>query len=91
MRHVDLKIMRQVGRSSTFWLQFFFFFFGCSALLFFFFGNVEFGCGFPVHSFGFFVWLLEVLMVVEFGYIVGGDDEIGFGCGFHVLRVMSRG
>ena len=50
-----------------------------------------FGCGFPVHSFGFFVWLLEVLMVVESGYVVGGGDEIGFGCGFHVLRVMSRG
>ena len=80
--------MRQVGRSSTFWLQFFFF---CSALFFFFFGNVGFGCGFPVHSFGFFVWLLKVLMVVESRYIVGGGDEIGFGCGFHVLRVMSRG
>ena len=91
MRHVDLEIMRQVGRSSTFWLQIFFFFFFCSALLFFFFGNVGFGCGFPVHSFGFFVWLLEVLMVVESGYIVGGGDEIGFGCGFHVLHVMSRG
>ena len=87
MRHVDLEIMRQVGWSSTFWLQFFFF---CSALFFFFFGNVGFGCGFPVHSFGFFVWLLEVLMVVESGYIVGSGDEIGFGCGFHVLRVMSR-
>ena len=89
MRHVDLEIMRQVGRSSTFWLQFFFFFY--STLFFFFFGNVGFGCGFPVHSFGFFVWLLKVLMVVESRYIVGGGDEIGFGCGFHVLRVMSRG
>ena len=49
-----------------------------------------FGCGFLVHPFGFFVWLLEVLMVVESGYIVGSGDEIGFGCGFHVLRVMSR-
>ena len=87
MRHVDLEIMRQVGQSSTFWLQFFFF---CSALFFCFFGNVGFGCGFPVHSFGFFVWLLEVLMVVESGYIVGSGDEIGFGCGFHVLRVMSQ-
>ena len=67
-----------------------FFFFFYSALFFFFFGNVGFGCGFPVHSFGFFVWLLEVLMVVESGYVVGGGDEIGFGCGFHVLRVMSR-
>ena len=34
----------------------------------------------------FFVWLLLVLMVVKFGFAVGGGDEIGFGCGFHVLR-----
>ena len=33
----------------------------------------------------FFVWLLLVLMVVKFGFAVGGGDEIGFGCGFHVL------
>ena len=49
---------------------------------------MRFGCGFPVHSFGFFVWLLVVLMVVESGF-VGGGDEIGFGCGFHVLHVES--
>ena len=46
-------------------------------------------CGFPVHSFGFFVWLLVVLMVVESVFVVGGGDETGFGCGFHVLRVKS--
>ena len=50
-----------------------------------------FGCGFPMHAFGFFVWLLVVLMVVEFGFVVGGGDETGFGCGFHVLHVESRG
>ena len=50
---------------------------------------MRFGCGFPVHSFGFFVWLLVVLMVVEFGFVVGGGDETGFGCGFHVLHVES--
>ena len=44
-----------------------------------------------MHSFGFFVWLLEVLMVVESGFVVGGGDEIRFGCRFHVLRVESRG
>ena len=77
------------GLELQFWLRFFLFF--CSALLFFFFGNVGFGCGFPVHSFGFFVWLLEVLMVVDSGFVVGGGDEIGFGCGFHVLRVESQG
>ena len=49
-----------------------------------------FGCGFPVHSFGFFMWLLVVLMVVESGFVIGGGDETGFGCGFHVLRVESR-
>ena len=48
------------------------------------------GCGFPVHSFGFFVWLLEVLMVVESGFVIGGGDETGFGCGFHVFHVESR-
>ena len=50
----------------------------------------SFGCGFPVHSFGFFVWLLEVLMVVESGFVVGGGDETGFGCGFHIVHVESR-
>ena len=50
-----------------------------------------YGCGFPVHySFGFFVWLLVVLMVVESGFAVGGDDKTGFGCGFHVLCVELR-
>ena len=49
-----------------------------------------FGCGFLVHSFGFFVWLLVVMMVVESGFVVGGSDETGFGCGFHVLYVESR-
>ena len=45
-------------------------------------------CRFLVHySFGFFVWLL---MVVESTFAVGGDDETGFGCGFHVLCVESR-
>ena len=84
MRHTDLKIVRQVDRSSIFWLRFLFFFTlrCCSS---------SFGCGFPVHSFGFFVWLLEVLMVVESGFVVGGGDEIRFGCRFHVLRVESRG
>ena len=66
-----------------------FFFFFCSALFFFFFDDVGFGCGFPVHSFGFFVWMLVVLTVVEFGFVIGGDDETGFGCGFHVLHVES--
>ena len=49
------------------------------------------GCGFPMHSFGFFVWLLVVLMVVEFGFVVGGGDETRFGCGFHVIHVESHG
>ena len=51
-----------------------------------------FGCGygFPVHSFGFFVWLLVMWMVVESGFAVGGDDKTGFGCGFHVLCVELR-
>ena len=49
------------------------------------------GCEFLVHSFGFFVWLLVVLMVVESRFFVGGGDETGFGCGFHILRVESRG
>ena len=44
-----------------------------------------------MHSFGFFVWLLVVLMVVESRFVVGGGDEIGFGCGVHVLCVESRG
>ena len=39
----------------------------------------------------FFVWLLVVLMVVESGFAVGGGDETGFRCGFHVFRVESRG
>ena len=65
--------------------------FFCSALFFFFFSDVGFGCGFPVHSFGFFVWLLVVLMVVEFGFVIGGGDETGFRCGFHVLCVESHG
>ena len=30
-------------------------------------------------------------MVVESRFVIGGGDEIGFGCGFHVLRVESRG
>ena len=47
--------------------------------------------GFHVHSFGIFVWLLVVLMVVESRFVIGGGDETGFGCGFHVLRVESRG
>ena len=43
---------------------FFGFSFFCSVLLlfFFFFGDVGFGYGFPMHSFGFFVWLLVVVM-----------------------------
>ena len=65
--------------------------FFCSTLFFFFFSDVGFGCGFPVHSFGFFVWLLVVLMVVESGFAVGGGDETGFGCGFHVIHVESHG
>ena len=28
-------------------------------------------------------------MVVESVFVVGGGDETGFGCGFHVLRVKS--
>ena len=70
-------------------LHFFVSIFFFSALFFFFFGDVRFGCGFPVHSFGFFVCLLVVLMVVESGFVVGGGDETGFGCGFHVLHVES--
>ena len=103
MRHVNLEIRSFVDdinlyfavvslfrvRAPFFWLRFFFFF--CSALFLFFFGDVGFGCGFPMHAFGFFVWLLVVLMVVEFGFVVGGGDETGFGCGFHVLHVESRG
>nr|POE97437.1 hypothetical protein CFP56_05432 [Quercus suber] len=27
--------------------------------------------------------------LVEYEFVVGGGDEIGFGCGFHVLRVES--
>ena len=42
------------------------------------------------YFFGFFVWLLVVLMVVESGFAVGGDDKTGFGCGFHVLCVELR-
>ena len=68
---------------------FFGFGFFCSMLLFFFFGDVGFGCGFPVHSFGLFVWLLVVLMVVESGFVAGGGDETGFGYGFHVLHVVT--
>ena len=65
--------------------------FFCSALFFFFFfSDVGFGCGFPMHSFGFFVWLLVVLMVVESGFVIGGGDETGFWCGFHILRVESH-
>ena len=59
-------------------------------LLLLFFGDVGFGCGFPVHSFGFFVWLLVVLMVVESRFVIGGGDETGFGCGFHIVHVESR-
>ena len=67
-------------------------FFFCSALFFFFFfSDVGFGCGFPVHSFGFFVRLLVVLMVVESRFVIGGGgDETGFRCGFHILRVKSH-
>ena len=65
--------------------------FFCLTLFFFFFSDVGFGCGFPVHSFGFFMWLLVVLMVVDSGFVIGGGDETGFGCGFHVLCVESRG
>ena len=65
-------------------------FFFCSALFFFFFSDVGFGCGFPVDSFGSFVWLLVVLMVVESGFVIGGGDETGFRCGFHILRVESH-
>ena len=64
--------------------------FFCSTLFFFFFSDVGFGCRFPVHSFGFFVWLLVVLMVVESGFVIGGGDETGFRCGFHILRVESH-
>ena len=60
-------------------------------LLLFFFSDVGFGCGFLVHFFGFFVWLLVVLIVVEFGFVIGGGDETRFGCGFHVLCVESGG
>ena len=49
------------------------------------------GCEFLVHSFRYFVWLLVVLMVVESRFVVGGGDETGFGFGFHILRVESRG
>ena len=50
-----------------------------------------YGFRFLVHySFGFFVWLLVVLMVVEFGFAIGSDDETRFGCGFHVLCVESH-
>ena len=45
-----------------------------------------YGYGFLVHSFGFFV-----LMVVESRFAIGGGDEIGFGCGFHVFYVESCG
>ena len=38
-----------------------------------------------------FLWLLEVLMVVESRFAVSGGDETGFACGFHVLRVESCG
>ena len=30
-------------------------------------------------------------MVVESGFVVSSGDETRFGCGFHVLRVESRG
>ena len=50
-----------------------------------------YGFRFLVHySFGFFVWLLVVLMVVESGFAIGSDDETRFGCGFHVLCVESH-
>ena len=102
VRHVDLEIGSFTGDISLyfavislFWVGSpffgFGFFFFCSALFFFFFGDVGFGCGFPVHSFGFFVWLLVVLMVVESRFVVGGGDETGFGCGFHVIHVESHG
>ena len=53
------------------------------------------GFGFLVVVVGFlcilwdFLWLLVVFMVVESVFVVGGGDETGFGCGFHVLRVKS--
>ena len=37
------------------------------------------------------MWLLVVLIVVESRFVIGGGDETGFGCGFHVLHVESRG
>ena len=37
-----------------------------------------------MHSFGFFVWLLVVLMVVDSRFAVGGGDGARIGCGFHV-------
>ena len=46
----------------------------------------DYGYGFLVHSFGFFV-----LMVVESRFAIGGGDEIGCGCGFHVFYVESCG
>ena len=58
-----------------------------------------FGCGFGflVVVVGFlcilwdFLWLLVVFMVVESRFVIGGGVETGFGCGFHVLHVESRG
>ena len=102
VRHVDLEIGSFAGDISLyfavvslFWVGSpffgFGFFFFCSVLFFFFFGDVGFGCGFPMHSFGFFVWLLVVLMVVESRFVVGGGDETRFGCGFHVIHVESHG
>ena len=55
------------------------------------------GFGFLVVVVGFlcilldFLWLLVVFMVVESRFVIGGGVETGFGCGFHVLHVESRG
>ena len=29
-------------------------------------------------------------MVVNYGFAVGGGDEVEFGCGFYLLQVESR-
>ena len=55
------------------------------------FGFLDVVVGFLCILLDFLLWLLVVYMVVEYRFVVGSGDETGFGCGFHVLHVESRG
>lgn len=49
------------------------------------------GCWFLMHSFGFFVWPLVVLMVVDSRFAVGGGDGVGIQCGLVMELGFSVG